>query len=187
MNTPPIIEHLEKYLGRIVEGWRDQQAPGVQVVLFKDAPSPGLVTLASIGLSRHELRMPKGRLVRQEVLLVAGVENLTASLAPLVLTISESAVEKHSALLRGQVFSLGEPIIPGSFLTHIYVTCPFFLCEEAQVLESSIPPTVLVSLIPISQAEARYVEMNGWSAFEDHLELIGEQLDLYNLKRLPTF
>jgi hypothetical protein len=72
---------------------------------------------------------------------------------------------------------------PGSSLTHLYVGIPFFLNEEARTLQSSSPPTVFAWLVPITQVEASYIEKNSWSAFEDKLEELGEEMDLFDLGR----
>lgn len=186
MKTPPIVEHLETYLGSITKGWAPGLTVGIQVALFQNTPSSGLATLTSLGLNEHVLQLPKERIVRQEVLLVVDIQSPLERLSALVLRIAEMVLESHKALLRGQVLPLEEPVISGGLLTHLYVCIPYFFGEEAQTMLSSVPPTVLAWLVPITQAEASFIAKNGWNAFEDHLEATGEQLDLFDLKRPST-
>lgn len=186
MNTPELVNHLERHLGDIQQGWGPEKRGGLQVALFSDTPSAGLATLVSLGLSNHILQMAGGRTVRQELLLVAGRHAPLEQLAALLLTVAETILNSHQALLRGHVLTLAEPVIPGSALTHLYVCVPFFLNEEARTLQSSSPPTIFAWLVPITQVEASYIEKSGWSAFEDKLEELGEEMNLFDLERLSV-
>lgn len=183
MNTPELVNHLERHLGNIQRGWGPEERAGLQVALFSDTPSAGLATLVSLGLSNHVLQMTGERTVRQELLLVAGKYAPLEQLAALLLNVTETVLNTHQALLRGHVLALAAPVTPGSSLTHLYVCVPFFLSEEARTFHLSSPPTIFAWLMPITQAEASYIEKSGWSAFEDKLEELGEEMDLFDLER----
>ena len=64
--------HYERRLGRIDRGWLDEtKSDGIQVVSFRDQPESGVVTFATLGLSRYILNMTSGHGVRQELRAIA--------------------------------------------------------------------------------------------------------------------
>lgn len=121
MNKPELVNHLERHLGEIQQGWGPEERAGLQVALFSNTPSADLATLVSLGLSNHILQMTGERTVRQELLLVAGKHAPLEQLAALLLTVAETVLNAHQALLRGHVLTLAEPVTPGGSLTHLYV------------------------------------------------------------------
>ena len=53
-NTPPLIGHLEAYLGRITAGYTSDETPldpAVQIVEFHRGTIPGVTVLSTLGLS----------------------------------------------------------------------------------------------------------------------------------------
>lgn len=63
----------------------------------------------------------------------------------------------------------------------VYFTIPFLFDDNFDVFEQSSPPTIIVLVIPIYQSEVSYIELHGWSKFEDLME--NSDIDLYSLER----
>ena len=67
-----VAEHLEHFLGNIVYGWADPSSTtNVQIVSFENQPIQGVLTYSTLGLSEIELSLPRGRTIRQELVMSA--------------------------------------------------------------------------------------------------------------------
>lgn len=177
-----IDRHLERHLGPIERGWAPLDGPaGVQVCLFTNQPVTDVVSYSTLGLSRHVLAMPRGREVRQELLLAVGSRFADEDLSKLLMHVADSIVGEHRALLRGEVVPLGHPILRGSRCSNLYVSLPVVFPEGLATCEETQPATVFAWLVPISDTEATVVRERGWEHFEDALER--EDLDLFDLDR----
>ncbi|WP_169796771.1 suppressor of fused domain protein [Chondromyces crocatus] len=181
--TRTIDQHMERYLGPIARGWgsRVGESADVQVCLFEECPIPGTVTYATLGLSRHVLKMPQGREVRQELLLSVSLRFADENRARLLAHIADNLVHDHQALLRGEVFHLGFAVAPGSPCTGLYIALPVVFPDALATYPETQPPTVFPWLIPVHRNEAALVARLGWDAFEDRLEHADP--DLFDLTR----
>jgi hypothetical protein len=74
-----------------------------------------------------------------------------------------------------------EPIIPGVPLNAVYSTIPVIFSEGFATFGGTLPPTVLVWLLPLHGVEAEFVKRNGWNEFEEMLE--AKDIDLLDLNR----
>ena len=149
-------------------------------MLFADQPADGVSTLATLGLSRHVLQLPRERQVRQELLIAAESDADLDVVAAALLTLSESLVREHRALLRGEVLKLAKPI---GGMAAVYATIPTAFPDALATFGGSDPQTVVVWLIPVRDSEAAFVGLRGWSAFEDALE--SSDVDLFDFEREP--
>lgn len=166
-----LIEHLEHYLGKISEGWRDRNVNNrIQVVCFKNKPFEDIVTYSTVGLSNFELSMNNGRAIRQELVCTAYRNFDGERIASFLSTFAESIISLNRALLRGDVIGPSAPIIFGSLLNSVYIAVPMIFDDGLFVLEDTVPETVFPWIIPVLEEEANYVRSNGWSKFEDLLE-----------------
>lgn len=180
-----IIEHAEKFLGDISQGWKEKQSSGgLQVVCFNDAPFETINTFLTIGLSYHELNISDDKMVRQELVMPVSNPSQSGVLVSLLLFICEFVLRRHHAIRRGQVIRLGMDVTEAIGFDAVYCTIPVFLDDDFSTFTESNPPTVIVWLIPIYRSEADYIDANGWSKFEDLLE--EKDPDLFSLKRDPV-
>jgi hypothetical protein len=180
-----LIEHIENVLGRIEEGWGLTDSPsGIRVVAVRHQPIHGAVTYLTIGLSDHVLPMNPTRDVRQELVFSAHESFPRGPISSFLLTFSEFVASKHRALLRGDVVGPADSIIPGVRLNSVYSAIPMTFPERLATFDGTIPPTVLVWLIPLHEKEAEFAKSQGWNRFEDLLE--EKDPDLLDLNR-PTF
>lgn len=120
--------HLESHLGLIDTGWKSET--GLQVARFRNQPQAGASTFVTMGLSRHTLRMPKTREVRQELIFAAHDTFEAPSVASFLLTFGETIVSRHEALLRGEVVGPSNPIIPGVAVRAIYAAIPVIFADS---------------------------------------------------------
>lgn len=179
-----IIEHAEKFLGKVSQGWKENtSSDGLQVVCFKDAPFETVDTFMTAGLSRHELTISDEKKVRQELVFTVSATGMSDMVVSLLLLICELILRNHDAVLRGQVIRLPMDATERLGFDAVYCAIPVFMDDDFATFEESQPPTVIVWMIPIYKSEADYVDENGWSKFEDLLE--EKDPDLFSLRREP--
>jgi hypothetical protein len=177
-----VDQHLEKYLGPIVMGWRQTSEPvDVRVCLFRNQPISGVLTYSTLGLSRHILAMSQEKTVRQELLISAHLRFEHNDLPSLLFYLAEFIIRDHRALFRGEVVPLDYPIVAGSPCTDLYVSVPVVFPEGFDTYQSTQPPTVFAWLFPITAEEKSMIRSMGWSCFEDDLQR--RDPDLFDLTR----
>jgi hypothetical protein len=179
--TTNITKHLEDYLGTIARGWGDKG--DVQVVQFLDQPQKGVVTYSTLGLSLTPLPLNESKAVRQELLVSVDADFDPRQVSSFLVTFSEYVRGQKRALLRGDVIGPSEPLIPGVQARAVYASLPVFFAESFATYCRSIPPTVLVWLIPLPCEDAEYVKRHGWESFEERLETM--PVDFWDLNRPP--
>jgi O-acetyl-ADP-ribose deacetylase (regulator of RNase III) len=140
---------------------------GIDVLRFDDQPFEGSATFVTRGIAGDSLRRFDEGDTRQEFLLCCE----STFDAPRVLRWAAAQVlESGFGLMRGAVLSLDEPIAPGSRLVALYATYPVYHDEKLAVWRGTDPPTAIVWLVPVTFAEAKFVEKKGWEVFEELLE-----------------
>lgn len=176
-----VADHLEHHLGKITRGWASNHDNSVQVVEFRDQPERGARTLATLGLSLAPLAMPKGRQVRQELLLCAWESYDSESLASVLGSVGDRVAASGNALLQGEVLGPGDPVCEGVSMRWFYVSIPVVYDAALGQFDGTTPSTVFAWLIPITDDEAEFVQTRGWSEFELLLER--SEADLLELRR----
>ncbi|MCQ4298070.1 suppressor of fused domain protein [Pseudomonas stutzeri] len=179
-----IIAHAERFLGKASQGWNETgSVDGLQVLYFENAPLKDISTYITVGLSFHELKINEKKNVRQE--LIFAVSSLTPSetVASLLLYVCELVLSTHEAIFRGQLIEMPIEAAEKLGFDALYCTIPVFLHDHFATYHGSVPATVFVWMIPVCRSEANYIEVNGWSAFEDLLE--DQDPDLFLLERDP--
>ncbi len=171
-----ILEHLEHFLGEMRRGWSGDGATGIQVAEFSDTPWDGATTLATIGLSRHELALSPLKAVREELVMVVEQRNRIEDVARLLLHVAERTAMAHDGFLRGQTISADGLVVDGGDMAELYASIPVVFPDGIQTLATTDPPTVVVWLIPLRAAESHFIAVHGWSAFEDCLQQGGVNL-----------
>ncbi|RZF56883.1 suppressor of fused domain protein [Acinetobacter halotolerans] len=177
-----IIEHTEKFLGKISRGWRDQRSSdGLQIVCFENSPYDEVNTFLTIGLSSHELRISDAKSIRHELILPISGLGISEEIVSLMFFMSEYILNSHQALLRGQVVELPLNVAKKIGFEALYCAIPVFLDDDFATFNEMASPVVIVWLIPIYSSESKYIAANGWNRFEDLLEQ--ESPDLFSLRR----
>ncbi|MDX3775727.1 suppressor of fused domain protein [Chromatiaceae bacterium AAb-1] len=179
-----IIEHTEKFLGKLSKGWKEELSSGeLQVVCFKDSPFEFVDSFLTVGLSHHVLKISDSKEVRQELIFPISNLNMTDMVVSFLFFVCDLILEKHNALLRGQVIRLPVDAAKTLGFDAVYCTIPVFMEDDFATIGGSQPPIVIVWSIPIYVSEADYIDLNGWSKFEDLLE--EKNPDLFSLEREP--
>lgn len=181
-------EHIERHFGKIDRGFSDKAsgASRIQVVVVKDAPNHGIHTFITLGLSNHVLTMREGKEIRMELLLSA----LSASpaqeqeIASILLNIADYLLEKHIAVLRGEVVVPSVSTVAGGNAHGFYATVPAFFADEASVFNGNTPATIFVMVLPVTKEELQFIQSNGWRDFEEKLEQV-DSARLFDLHRGP--
>lgn len=164
-----IIEHVEKYLGPIDHGWKDNDSD-FQVVSFKDSPGETVSTFLSLGLSNHVMKLSKSREVRQELVLSVYSIAIGSMVVSIMLSLCEAIAGRGKAVLRGEVIPLSQEVAKRIGFDAVYCAIPVFFDDEFCTYDESSPPTVMVWVLPIYQGEAEYIDAHGWDKFEDLME-----------------
>lgn len=176
-----IIEHAERFLGKFTCGWGDRDVEnGINIITFSKRPTPNLKVFMSVGLSKHILTVTKQKTVRLELLFVTCVDANSAIVSSLMLSLCESILESHQAVLRGNVITLDKEFFKKTDIYGIYYTVPCIFDERFCTLHETTPPTVIAWAIPLQKKDVDFIEEYGWKPFEDLLEK--DSFDLYSLK-----
>jgi hypothetical protein len=179
-------EHIERYLGTIEYGWSlKDEACDLQVIKVSNQPVPGVIAYSTLGMSRTQLPMRGQRMVRQELLFAAYERYSPPKVASFLLTFCKHALSEGRALLRGDVVGPHKPLIPGVTADSVYCTLPVAFDPRLATFSGSEPPTVFVWLLPITNAESRFVRLNGWNNFENILDRESPDLWSLELRRHP--
>lgn len=184
MTQKNIIDHIESYLGTIDYGWKGNGPESdITIARFRNQPTEGMSTYTTLGLSHHVLGMSQGqgREARQEFIFSAFDSVSSDEIVSFMLSFSGFVLTKHEALLRGQVIGPAAPIFSSSSMNSIYASIPVMFDDTFAACHTSTPSTILVWLIPIFEAEANYINEQGWESFEDILER--DDPDLWDLNR----
>jgi hypothetical protein len=134
----------------------------------KGSGSP-TVSFATVGLSRHPLRSPSGKDIRQELMVIVPDGLRDGPIPGLLQQIGTEALAAAKPLLRGDVIGPRGKLIEGSMMEAVYAAIPVYLPDDFAVYEGEGEQVVVVWLVPISAGEARYVKTHGWKEFEDRL------------------
>jgi hypothetical protein len=184
---PDLIQHIEKYLGTIRHGWNKTPEGGTvpfQIVECTNGMLQGVVSYVTLGLSATPLiSRQSGRTIRQELFLFVRAVDESTEMPRILQTLGLRLLESGVALLRGDVIWTETVRSNLGKLNSFYVTLPVYLPDSFSThVENNGHPVVLSWLVPISDAEARYVRSEGWSQFEDLLQR--ENPDLLDLERM---
>ena len=175
--------HIEKYFGAITKGWPSAGVRGLSICLLGGAPEGLANTFTTLGLSIHILNQPSARSVRQECLLVVDASFAAMPIVALLGAIAEMAIDRHEAIIRGQVIRAGKMLASVCSKAALYAANPTIFSDDSWALATS-PPTIFTWLIPITAQEEEFCDARGWSALEELLADSG--LDLFDLNRVSA-
>jgi hypothetical protein len=184
---PELIDHLEGRLGRMGGAWsaRDGAPEGSpQVAWFRNGQLPQVQAFATIGLFRTPLRVQTSDRHYHLELLACDYVNDGEESGPLpgvVEFVAERIVQGGHAVLRGDVIPLPVPL-PGGSKTALYAALPVYFNDDFfSVTIENGSDVAIVWLVPITSAEADFVRVKGWQAFEQ--ALAAQDPDLVDLNR----
>lgn len=167
------VGFLEQHLGGIVYGW-DQDEKGdklpFQIVKFKNGPFPGTCTFSTLGLSDHILTSDESKIIKQELVFIAYEEFGNQNIPGILMQVGKSLLHRHQPLLSGEVIGPKGNLFEKTDMQALYVTSPVYFPDSFNYYEGKDKTIVIAWLIPITKAEAQFVNREGWDTFEDLLE-----------------
>jgi len=183
-----LVEHLERYLGTITEGW-SKDAEGnpmhAQVVKFANGPLEGVTAYSTLGLSRHALMLPGKAPVRMEFLMMVRSGHFERYVPSIMQQLVHEVVSQGRAPLRGEVIGPRGLLDPDTGLEALYFSIPVYQPEGFATCEDPDGPIVISWLMPLFPAEAALVTSHGWSVLEDLLAQFDPDLTDWSRPALP--
>ncbi|MPV64456.1 suppressor of fused domain protein [Burkholderia sp. BE17] len=183
-----IIDHFEKFLGPIKQGWRDKNIqegkPSLMIARFSNTPFENTSTYATIGLSDSLLYLPGDRQVKQELLFSAHDTYSAELISSFLLTFCDYVRSREWVLARGDVVGPSAPLIPGVAANAVFACPPVIFPDGIDLYKGESQPTIIVWLVPLVGNESSVVKQKGGSRFEGILEQSNP--DLLDLNRLPV-
>lgn len=187
-DAPPIITHVEQYLGPVIDGWKttgDGESLAFPLARFNPMPQEGWSVLATLGLSAFSFAQPSGKELRQELLLCWPDAAMEDSVPSHLYGVGKAMMAGGEAVGLGALLPLPkEPILPSGHAepwVAWFVTAPFFLPEAATICRGTEPPTVLTWLVPVYAKEAEMIDAQGPEAFE--AKLLQQRAGLFHWPR----
>jgi hypothetical protein len=178
--VPPLIRYLEDHLGPISSGFK-VEGERVQLSRFENQPVHGATTLTTLGLSNHELHLADGGSLREELIVAARKESEIDYLGRALHGIAKDILERHHALLRGDVLGPRGPVVPDSTLEAFFCIHPAYWPESFDLFEGPEFEVGFLWLVPITKKESDYIANEGWKPMLDKIE--AQDPDLLDLKR----
>lgn len=171
---PGLLGHLEKHWGPLTGSWtsgeNDQDLP-FHLCLFENVPFEGANTLVTTGVSETVVSLENGTDVRQELVMCVEPPHPAFLLtAPLLFT-GMHIQQNKQAVMYGDLITLPEPI-EGTDKTSLYATAPHYFPPESGIYHGTEPLTMMVWLVPVTDAETKFIVEEGFQAFEN---LMGEK------------
>lgn len=160
--------HLLQHLGPPTEVYRRdaQGAPlTIEIRRYADRPRPRAVTYLTFGLHEAVLPVKHGQMIRQELVFSHWDHNLGLDGPALLHGVAVELRRRGQALLQGQ--ALMQATWPGYRVDALYVTPPPYFPESFDLCAATVPPTMLVGLVPIDASERDFLGQQGWRRFED--------------------
>jgi hypothetical protein len=183
--TRRLEEHLTRILGppsrlTAARDPEDNRKAPFALALFDDEPAEGAFTLASSGISEHELRDDEGT-ARVEILLSAWNRFRDESLDQTLFSLGQSIIDAGTVITAGLLYELPRSVTDNSVMRHLLAYPPTYFDDELASVAVEGGTIGLVWLIPLHEEEADLVEAEGADAF---IDLAAERdPDLLDLRR----
>lgn len=181
-----LLDHMESYLGayksRFVTG--DGTAPsGPPLLLFDRQPFDDASTITTFGLSNHLLSQPRSPPIRQELVMCFHKDASPIPFGQILTAIAQRLIDRHKALLRGDVLFLEGPIVPGHLQSALLCTNPWYWTDGFEQASVDVGSVIFVWLVPVFDDEGNFIQSHGLEAWEQMIS--NKDVDLLDLSRKP--
>ena len=175
-----LVDHLEGTLGAVSGGWQDDPdgtPMPFQVVEYEPGVIDDAVAYSTLGLSDYVLRSTANDdRYRIELMMIVPEKLRGGPIPGLLLEVGRLVVDRREVPSIGTVIrnipTLGEI----SSMDALYVGRPLYFTPEFAGFQATDGVGVSVDwLLPVSNAEADFIDDRGWRAFE---ELMYEREDM---------
>jgi hypothetical protein len=167
-----VLQHLEKYLGKFSKQWRSPSNDelGTQILIFPGVPDANSFSVATFGLSSHELLLSdEQRMIRIELMICADSKFDADGVAALLMGVATECRKRHAIPGIHAVIPGSGPVLNSPGFEHLYVTLPGYFPAEFEICKQVVPSVLIGQLVPITTREAHFVREHGWKAFEERL------------------
>ena len=183
MMAAALVDHLERFLGGIVDGWKyiDSERRSLFDVVRYNGPFKGGSAFSTLGLSKYPLSSRvSGKKLRCEFIMLT--RDLGEWIPRLLDQVGSEFVQSGFAPLRGDVIGPRGRMADEYEMTSLYSSIPIYLPEEFSSCElPNGEQIVFIWMIPIYDREAELVKDRGWRFFEQELERLDP--DLLDMRR----
>ena len=157
----------------------------VHVATFDNVPDSGLMTTITVGVSAHELQQAVSRTaMRQELVTTVDRRYRALPWHEIVMAVAKEMLEKHEALMFGQVLGPRGPLFPEARwckATALLVGLPAFFDADFAEPELDNDAVIIAELIPITTTEADSIKQFGWTSFLDRVD--SGEINVLDLER----
>ena len=164
---------------QIFRYWDDNKIKNIDILSSDNRPNPGVISYATIGLSECEIGLISNDKSLRVELLGACNEN-EEFFANILATSAFEIIDKKKCTYGAIIQNVISKYITESEMKHVYLMNPF-LWDGFKTLEIENKSIAWLLIIPISEKEKEYANVNGWEALEDKFEEFN--IDIFNLYR----
>ena len=159
-----VLQHYESHLGALVDVAALHR--GVRVLKFKSPFDDQELALATDGV--RDADAPPGQRAIEFVMLCRPTD--AADVAPVLCQLAHYPREHGTTLHWFHVLPLGLGVVPGSSLTSLLLTMPWFGRSEFTTASDGDKRVDVVHVIPITEQEHELFRSSGTDALEQALE-----------------
>lgn len=184
--VPNLLDHLESYLGACKSSFAatDGIVPSEpSLLLFDRQPFDDANTIITFGLSNHLLSQPKSPPIRQELVMCFHKDANPIPYGQILTAITRRLIDRHKALLRGDVLFLEGPIVPGYSQSALVCTNPWYWAEGFEQASVDVGSVIVVWLVPVFDEEGQLIQSQGLAVWEQKIS--NQDIDLLDLRRKP--
>lgn len=167
----------------VIRYWDEKKCSSVDVLICNNAPQKNVCTYGTIGLSDHPIEKD-GAEIAVRVELVAAFGSSFEEAANVISTAAFCVMNSKWEIGPGVIFpDVVSMYRKKSEMKHVLFSSPF-LWENLTTQRFEDKTVAWLMLIPVSEKEYQFAEMNGAAALEDLF--VSKQIDLFNLDRVSA-
>lgn len=181
-----MIDHIEKYLGRIDVGWTrspNGEKLGFQVVKCLGGQAEQASAFCTVGLSNFQLRSHvSDKLIRQELLILLSESCEDQNIPAVLQQLGNAALDRKAAFLCGEIVERNKPVFRNRPFYAFVAAVPVPLPDDSSVYtDENGSDIVFAWMVPITKTEADFVRRESWDKLENIL--IDQGTDLLDINR----
>ncbi|WP_367987508.1 suppressor of fused domain protein [Vibrio sp. NTOU-M3] len=161
--------------------WDEAEKHSVDLLTCKDQPQKGVTSYSTIGLSDNPIHND-GVEIDLRVEFVGACSNSISDFGNIVTTAAFCVINSKWPCSPGMIFpDIVDMYNCSKTLKHLMLVSPFLWEDRLQTLELDSKTVAWLLLIPISEAEYKYAQLEGASMLEALFE--EHQIDIFDINR----
>ena len=177
-----VMQHIDTHMSG--GGAALMDGAGNSILRYEDAPFVGATSFVSCAanqpISAMEDRGQQSH-ISQELVFAIKTQQCNDQTVQVFAALMEWLREQDAAFRYGEVIGPLDALFPDTDKQSLYVAMPTYFEEELAFCHATQPPTMFVWLVPVTEAERKYIVENGSDAFEVLLD--EKNPDATDLKR----